>query len=691
MQQAENSFRISNGEAIRNHKPSSTETCVALADPMSAAEAKRFAQRYAAQATSRSKKMISELAESPSMLDYRSAFFFGLYAFDREYQYVPEFIRVKLSTLSKNRQITITLLALISFYTPLRVPAAIVCVMMGRPASSVIRIEDLFGSTGKQIVLFDGEYMGVVHPLISEEILRQRLTPIAEKQGQTIWQTGLADRCIELIDAFGSEEIRMNLAILEILKQLFIEREIWENTESRKKLFSELINSIPNTEAQNRIFRHLCQVFPEEAHFWHHFGRHLNYYHIGSIDECIDCFDKAIQLEEYSDVHHHGKGMVFRFAMKDAISRALKNVCVDFDASLSEIIPLCNHADACFRRSYELAISRHYPLVSNIQALIEAIEGLFNLWKRGNSDSVDQSNYSAFLMSENAGAIWSRDKLEAAEEMLEELKHLQANGPLSEQTVIVEGKIDEFLGDMQVLISGLLDLLKRKNANKPYIRRLFARAHFRRVELSRYELDSHDRQTILDMMRENLREDPANGHDLRIWLRVFRQQKEFTLNEAIERISTWATEGDSVDAYYYLYILHFLRSKQGVPASLDNARKYVEYCKRKAPVLVSKKSFEWWAASAMNRPCPLVNHSELGEWKTDIDFFANTRMLGYLEGTISKIDSAQSGVIMIDGMPAFFAPRGDFIRSVDLNRPVKCYIGFSYEGLRAWNVKKRQC
>ena len=72
-----------------------------------------------------------------------------------------------------------------------------------------------------------------------------------------------------------------------------------------------------------------------------------------------------------------------------------------------------------------------------------------------------------------------------------------------------------------------------------------------------------------------------------------------------------------------------------------------------------------------------------------------------VKGRISKYNSPQSGAIEVEdsGIEAFFVPargnastsaeeatRIDFTKD-DVNISVDFYLGFSYDGLRAWEVK----
>jgi len=188
-------------------------------------------------------------------------------------------------------------------------------------------------------------------------------------------------------------------------------------------------------------------------------------------------------------------------------------------------------------------------------------------------------------------------------------------------------------------------------------------------------------------MLENLAENPGSGSDVRLWLRAFRILPEFTLSESLERVGTWAILSEDIDAYYYLYVLHYVHLARGALASLTEVRKNIEICRRKAPPLISKRSFEWWASDSLSRPCPLVHHSELSGWERNSDFWSNAEKLGYVDGVVDEIRSPQAGSILMNGLPVFFVP-ARLLSSTDVNVKVKFHLGFSYEGLRAWNVQR---
>jgi hypothetical protein len=58
---------------------------------------------------------------------------------------------------------------------------------------------------------------------------------------------------------------------------------------------------------------------------------------------------------------------------------------------------------------------------------------------------------------------------------------------------------------------------------------------------------------------------------------------------------------------------------------------------------------------------------------------------------VKSIGGPQKGAIAVGGgVEAFFVPaRSDILPGRDENVLVTCYIGFSYDGLRAWAVERR--
>jgi hypothetical protein len=329
-----------------------------------------------------------------------------------------------------------------------------------------------------------------------------------------------------------------------------------------------------------------------------------------------------------------------------------------------------------FAEARRLAPESQYPLVTTLQMITETIEGLMRL-----SGAAD---YKTLLGGTGPISRWCRARLREAEETIDDLRHLRGREDLPPPAATCEGRIQEFYGNIEGMVNMLNSLLQRSDVARPPVRRLIAHAYRRRAGNRMAALNSKLLRRVRDMMDDNLSEDPANSADLRMWFHAARRLEEFSLIGALDRLSTWAqAERNSIDAHYYLYILHFIRYRQGLAADHHEVLRYVEQCKALAPGTLRTRSFEWLAKEPPW--CPLVHQSELG-WDEEKRFVSRTDLLDEIDGIIREIKSPQAGFISVKGIPAFFVPGKEFRSGQDENTTVAFHLGFSYEGLRAWNV-----
>ncbi len=184
-----------------------------------------------------------------------------------------------------------------------------------------------------------------------------------------------------------------------------------------------------------------------------------------------------------------------------------------------------------------------------------------------------------------------------------------------------------------------------------------------------------------------LEEEVNDSTSLRLWLRAIRQsQTPPSLDAVIEKVGYWKANTGALDAAYYLYVLHTIRALKGSSQCAADAERALEECRALARFRRDRtRSFEWIGAG--DGVEALVHQSRLGEWKED--FWEFTGALIRLDGRIASIGGPQKGLIELDGgVTAFFVPAksgSHFGR--DENAPVICYLGFSYDGPRAWDVQ----
>jgi hypothetical protein len=197
-------------------------------------------------------------------------------------------------------------------------------------------------------------------------------------------------------------------------------------------------------------------------------------------------------------------------------------------------------------------------------------------------------------------------------------------------------------------------------------------------------MEPKELRRITKLSEDNLRSNPTDERDLRSWFQAMRRLPEFNYYEAIERLQAWAAGGETLDSYYYQYILHFLRWRgEGDDAEemvLKNVNKCLEHRMGQRGF-----SYEWLAREP--KWCPIISASEAGDWDRQRNFFADGSRLAFATGTIESI-KPQSGSIRLGRiLRAFFVPPADIREASHLNAEVYFHLGFSYEGFRAWGVK----
>ena len=129
----------------------------------------------------------------------------------------------------------------------------------------------------------------------------------------------------------------------------------------------------------------------------------------------------------------------------------------------------------------------------------------------------------------------------------------------------------------------------------------------------------------------------------------------------------------------------------GVLAMASEAQELISECSRLAQPLPQRTiSFEWLGEKKGLQG--LMHVSTLGEWDRSKEFWPNEGLLRRVRGRIARIQGPASGEIeLTTGLKAFFVPSrglipGGYIPGQDIGSEVEFYLGFSYDGLRAWRV-----
>lgn len=648
---------------------------------MSVSEAKRFFDKYQKIAPTDRISILRKLAESEEFRGARSPFFFGLYAFERDFVHIPDFVRAHITEISAGARKALGFIALITRYSQAALLTTLLAKMLGLPKQKAFRLSSAFGDEASRLLLARDLRVRILHPLVAEEVLRQLMAPEGIQQSTpSDYKLKLADLAASFIQDLAKVADTDNEDVLSLMEQLFIHREAWDDALDRRRHFSELILDIPLESGQNRVLNELVTYFPTQAHFWNHLGRHHMYVMRSDYKQAENCLLKAIDLEENNDIHHHALGMVYRFEVRSRLSN-MQPKDTHQERDFAEIFALTEQAEQCFKQSRNLDPETNYGYVTNMQLLIEVINRLFSL--SGNK------TYAEFLASTNNTAIWSRDKVPQIELLLREARRLYVEETtVSSYVRECEAKLMGIYDNLESMIESLQAILQRDSARKIPIRRLLANTYYAKKRHVG-NLTTKDWAKIQNLTSANLEEDPGNGRDIWLWFQSARSLPKFDMLDAMTHIGSWALREESVEAEYYLYMLHFLRYQQGILADHRLVKQHIERCKQLASKYRLRRTTSYYWLARHPDSCPIIEHHELGDWDKEQRFFKNTKPLCRITGKVGQIaPHSQSGTLLIGDIEAFFVPAvSKLLPGKDENKRVSFFLGFSYDGLRAWSVE----
>lgn len=658
---------------VRSLNPSSE---ISLADPMSLKEAERFLKKYERIAVPDRQSSLRRLARKREMEQYRSPFFFGLFAFERDFVHVPEFVSSNLGDVSGEAREIVLYLALATRFSQAGLAKEEVRQLLGLRSGAPLRVAEKLGDGPSRLILARDRTLRLIHPMIAEEVLRQLL---GRQPSGGEWPQGLEHLCRSFISGLAKLYARDPEASPAILEQMFIVRESWwgeivDETEG-KKTFAELIHMIPGETSQNRVLRCLAESFPNNAHFWNHLGRHYMYAMGPDFENAESCLEKAIKLDERNPIHHHTLGMVYRLEAKRRLRR-LRILRKGIDAAKGEgVLELVDYAEDAFLENRKLDRESEYGYISHMQVITETIEGLFHL--------SPHREMTDFWRDSSTTVDWCREKLGEAENILMSVKSLQIHRRLSHRTLYCQSLIDRAYGRYDATIETLNALLQRTDVRHQWVRRMLASAHVSSKQHRWTKLSSSELHRIRSLMEQNLDDDPTNPYDLQTWLAAARRLDDFDSLEAINRLETWARKEESLEAEFYLYVLHFTRWIEELSDDDKIVKEHIDRTFRLAGSYGRTYPREWLTLEPAS--CPLREAREMGTIRGGKLSGKQASGLRPREGRVTDIIGPQAGFLRMGSFRVFFFPGDDFLKGRDEETWVNVYLGFSYEGLRAYN------
>ena len=642
-------------------------------------ETDRFIHQYGREAPSRTSKL-SSLASATNQR-FRTPFYFGLEAFGVDFDGLTPYIRARVVDLTPYQKDIVCFLSLAHHYGQRPLNAQLFADLLSLPRDKVVHLERALPEHTLELMLTDEDNdWRPVHDLIAQALIERILCPDTDDTRQ--WKQGLSTWGIRFAEFCRYSDPAVSDDVMETVRRCFLLRDNKEllGTEiSYTQKFSQWLEDIPSTDVESgklALMTKLTELFPYEAHFWAHLGR---FYSVELKDwqKALDCVDKAIELSPEDSVLRHMKGMIFRQMAYELMSDMRPE---DPKTRREEVLEVAKNSAAEFQLARELAPDDPHGYISHIQLITRVIDYNFIL---AGGEQKEQ------FITSSTNDPWIREGLDEAEDLLEQVRRLREGEKSSEFEEKCRIEVDRLYGRFHMALQGWNNMLTNSKIYKPPIRRQLVRTYLAQRGRSWDNLEQKDLERIISLLQDNMLEEPRNDRNLSLWIQAVRRvPKATTLDSVIDKLSGWRAQSDSLDSHYYVYILHALKAMEGSPLSVAAAAQAIEECKRKSYSRRNRTmSFEWVGT----RPGlgGLVNHARLGEWDHDKDFWQNTTLLQRVAGHISHMKGNEAGQIELQcGLKAFFVPGKSGVEvGRHENAAVTFFLGFSYDGLRAWHVQ----
>jgi len=644
------------------------------------AEAARFVERYATDAPSKR----ADLERLMDHGEHRTPFHFGLFTYQSDYVGITKYVRSRLDDLTEAQASLLVHLSLVYHYGQRPLPSQIFARLLNLPANRVVRLQSVLPEHALDLLVEEPEHVWrPLHDAVALGVLQQALG--ASGQDQRLWKQNLSMWARRLAELGADQLTTPSAAVEETLQRVFVFRENREALGAeRANRYSQLIGDIPSLEGRASVLQYLVELFPEEAHYWGHLGRFYTY-EMNNREKAEDCLEKALSLAQEDPVLHHMLGMCYRQTAYEAM-RSMAGDREDAKPGIDEVMALCTKAAQSFASSREIDADNEHAYVSQIQLALRAVDFGFRL-----SQAATKSDFLT-----RPEAMWFRERLDEAEGLLAQVRAISQGERDSAFIATCLIGVDDLYGDFSTVLQGWRNLLVRKDVYRPPVRRQLAYAYLARRNRSWDELAPKEISQIAQLMEENLLEKPDDEHSLRLWFQAFKRADGSSIDSAIERIAYWWTNTGKLDAAYYLYVLYAVKVIEGGQSELVRCKDLTKDCSRLAMKRRNRTiSFEWLGDGQSLQS--LVHFSVLGERDESRSFWTDTSKLRLEQGRVADIRGPEAGHIELSsGLLGFFVPSrarsekgGAMLKGRDENALVETYVGFSYDGIRAWDVRSR--
>ena len=616
--------------------------------------------------------------------------YLALAAYDENWQGLESFVSVRIANLSPERREALTYLAIADAFAQLGIPARAFRTVFHSHGTAMRELSVVFGASAAELLVsFSDDTWRIGHALVAREILRQVVSRSAEGFERHPDQ-GLTDEAIRFIRFCRGPSLDEGSGMSDLATAAFTDRRDRMDENVRETL-GPLLLALPEVSREG-VFRKLVGMdgFPG-FRFHHHFWLHLSRYyrqHLRDPAKALEAAEECVRLSGGNDgLAFHTRGMAHRALLYDVMDRE-RGLSIDSTGSeLSEWAHMAEKAAADFDVARRINPWDTHGWISEIQMLIRIVERLVGARRLGKLSTLTSA--PTFLAEAHF----------RAQDLLEELQasRIRLGEGADSYERSVAASLDELHGDYDAAIDEFKSMLAAGIGSPRGVRRRLVSLYLRKHGARWQAMSRQETNEARSMLRDNVRSIDASGTDVRRYLEVVRHvENQPSVVDVLEDIELLRLHEDApVEASFYSYVLHCLLCLSGRRSSPNRVERLIAECQRRIVGERRRRHSSEWLGEGVEFQ-RLVSESELGEWRGDVDdgpVWTDGHKLRRVDCRVKTIVSGGRGELWVEnvGLVAFFNP--GLVRPVALERgrdelrSVTAVIGFSYDGLRAWDVR----
>lgn len=621
----------------------------------------------------------------------RYPFLMALYVFDEEFKGIPQYIEHFRRESEEYDFNILVYISLLDQYTETPLRLSFFAVLDEEDEVGIFR-----NNVNNSLVMIEGDMIKARHPLFSAEILNQAIRRGREVISDSERGERLAQIVIDFIKISKTNNFIDYDYIINILKNLLIIRD----TEGIvKDDFSKIISTILNWmkysasderyNAIGRIFKTLVAVYPDEAHFKAHLSRfytNIEKNYVEGINKAKESLEVAqkFSIEDALLYHIYGiseKKYIEQKLYKDILSGA--TVSTDNSQDIKNVVEHLKVASRLFERVRRLN-HKSAGYISDLDMCINVVDFGKKYYKCSTMELVTQYKDS-----------WFMEYYDRAISLMESFNALQ----VAEEDVFQQRKISDkyynTVKDMEDSIEKTINMWEQylkiaEDNSKPLVRRFIARAR----KMS-YLKDGNKEQLdkILDLMEENISNEPTNENNIRIWFNALRYSEsdvpEIVLDNALSKLAIWKSMADNREAYYYYFILTCIKANEGSSRAEAQIPALMTELRVRTANMPNKNVIYEWLGRGKGISRLFSARRDNGREQEHLAFDDIVSQGDYLTGILIKYSNERKALISCDGMEVFFTPsptgQTPSVTATDVGKRVRFIAGFSYDGVRALN------